>query len=384
MADFPLIAHLIYRLDFGGLETLLVERINRMNPDAYRHAVLCLAGFEPHFAERITRTGVEVIDLGKRPGISLTTHMHVWCVLRRLRPTILHSYNLAALEYGPAALLAGVTVRVHGSHGRDAADPDGTNRLHNLLRRLMTPFYDCCYANSAAMAEWNREVIRVPLHKARLLANGIDTARFTPAVTHNDTGPVVIGTVGRVDAVKDHATLIRAFALLRSQLPEFSARLRLAIVGDGPQLHALRALVASEHLADAVWLPGARTDIPELLRSWRVFANSSIAEGMPASVLEAMACGLPVVATHVGGTAEAVEDGETGRLVCPSDPQALADALAAYVRDPAFARWQGAAGRDRVVRRHSMAAMVAAYESMYDSLCQRKLGTSRSVTSCVE
>ena len=383
MADVPLIVHLIYRLDFGGLETLLVERINRMDPGSYRHAVLCLAGFEPRFAERIEHEGVEVADLAKQPGLSLATHLHVWRALRRLRPAVLHTYNLAAIEYGPAALLAGVSVRVHGSHGRDAADPGGTNRLHNFLRWLMTPFYDCCYANSAAMAEWNRKVIRVPAHKVQLLPNGIDTERFVPAATHDEGGPIVIGTVGRIDAVKDHATLVRAFALLRSQLPELSARLRLAIVGDGPQLHTLQALVVAEQLADAVWLPGARTDIPGLLRSWRVFVNSSIAEGMPASVLEAMACGLPVVATRVGGTVDAVEDGETGRLVGPSDPQALADALAGYVNEPAFARWHGAAGRERVLRRYGMAAMVAAYQSMYDVLCQRKLGIARSVT-CVE
>lgn len=383
MPDLPLIAHLVYRLDFGGLETLLVERINRMKPDSYRHAVLCLAGYEPRFAGRIASAGVELADLGKQPGLSLATHLHTWRLLRRLRPAVLHAYNLAAIEYGPAALLAGVPVRIHGSHGRDAADPGGTNRRHNLLRRLMTPFYDCCYANSAAMAEWNRKVIRVPAHKSRLLANGIDTDRFTPASAPDDSGMIVIGTVGRVDAVKDHATLVRAFGLLRCQVPELSARLRLAIVGDGPQLHALRALVVAEHLADAVWLPGARTDIPELLRSWRVFANSSIAEGMPASVLEAMACGLPVVATHVGGTPEAVEDGETGRLVAPSDPHALAEALAGYVRNPALARWHGAAGRERVLRRHSMAAMVAAYGAMYEALCRRKLGMARSLT-CVE
>lgn len=384
MADAPLIVHLIYRLDFGGLETLLVERINRMDARSYRHAVLCLAGFEPRFAERIARTGVEVADLGKQPGLSLATHLQVWRTLRRLRPAVLHAYNLAAVEYGAAALLAGVPVRIHGSHGRDAADPDGANLLHNFLRRAMTPFYDCCYANSAAMAEWNRRVIRVPAHKAHLLPNGIDTERFSPVVSHDGAGPIVIGTVGRVDAVKDHATLVRAFGLLRNQLPELAARLRLAIVGDGPQLHALRALVVSERLADSVWLPGARTDIPGLLRCWRVFANSSIAEGMPASVLEAMACGLPVVATRVGGSVEAVEDGETGLLVTPSDPHALADGLAQYVREPALAHWHGAAGRERVLRHYSMEAMVTAYEAMYDALYLRKLGIARSVTSCVE
>ena len=101
-------------------------------------------------------------------------------------------------------------------------------------------------------------------------------------------------------------------------------------------------------------------------------------------MLEALACALPVVATTVGGIVDAVGDNETGRLVPPSDPRALADALEPYVRDAAIGRWHGAAGRDKVVRDYSMGAMVAAYESMYDALCERKLGYVRSVTSCVE
>ncbi|HYE40673.1 MAG TPA: glycosyltransferase [Ramlibacter sp.] len=384
MHQVPLVAHLIYRLDFGGLETLLVERINRMPAASYRHAVLCLAGYDPRFADRISHAGVEVIDLGKRPGLSLDTHIRVWQAMRRIEPAILHTYNLPGVEYALAGWLAGVPIRVNGAHGRDASDPNGTNRLHNLLRRLMMPFYDCCYANSAAMLGWLRDTVGMPAHKARLLDNGIDTERFSPAARYNGLGPIVIGTVGRIDAVKDHATLMHAFLLLRERVPELRDRLRLAIVGDGPLLPALRALAVNEGIAHCVWLPGARTDIPAILRSWRVFANSSIAEGMPASVLEAMACALPVVATRVGGIVDAVGDNETGRLVPPSDPRALADALEPYVRDAAIGRWHGAAGRAKVVRDYSMGAMVAAYESMYDALCERKLGYVRSVTSCVE
>ncbi|HEY1042889.1 MAG TPA: glycosyltransferase [Telluria sp.] len=384
MDQVPLVAHLIYRLDFGGLETLLVERINRMPASSYRHAVLCLAGFDHRFADRIKRAGVEVIGLGKRPGLSLGTHVRVWQELRRIQPVILHTYNLPAVEYALAGLLAGVPIRVNGSHGRDAADPDGINPVHNCLRRLMAPLYDCCYANSAAMLAWLRHTLRIPAHKSRLLDNGIDTERFSPSARYDGEGPIVIGTVGRVDAVKDHATLVGAFLLLRARMPELQERLRLAIVGDGPLLASVRAMTVSEGIAHCVWLPGSRTDIPAILRGWRVFANSSIAEGMPASVLEAMACALPVVATHVGGIVDAVGDGETGRLVPPSDPQALADALEPYVRDAALGRWHGAAGRDKVVRNYSMAAMVAAYESMYDALCERKLGYVRSVKSCVE
>ncbi|GGZ09092.1 TIGR03088 family PEP-CTERM/XrtA system glycosyltransferase [Pseudoduganella plicata] len=385
MHEIPLIVHLIYRLDFGGLESLMVERINRMPPDRYRHAIVCLTGFDPAFAKKITRSDVALHALHKQPGLSLRTHVALWQLLRQLQPAVLHSYNLSAIEYAPVALAAGVPVRVNGAHGRDADDPDGTNRKHNLLRRLMVPFYHCCYANSAAMEAWNRNVIGVPAYKSRMLANGIDAERFHPPagpVAPRDT--IVIGTVGRLQAVKDHATLIDAFALLRARIPDHAGRLRLAIVGDGPLRQTLRDKVAAEGLQDAVWLPGARTDVADLLRGFDIFAMSSIAEGTPGSALEAMASGLPVVGTRVGGIPEVIADASTGLLVPASSPAAMAAALEQYVLAPELARRHGAAGRERVLRHYSMTAMVAAYQEMYDALCERKIKTKGALPSCVE
>lgn len=391
MNDIPLIVHLIYRLDFGGLETLMVERINRMPASAYRHAIVCLTDYNAAFANKISRPDVAIHTLHKQPGQSPGTHVKLWRLLRRLRPAILHAYNLSAVEYGPAALLAGVPVRISGAHGRDHDDPHGTNRKHNALRRLMVPFYDCCYANSAAMETWNRHVIRVPAHKCRMLANGIDAERFHPRVTGEAVLPegtpfgaehIVIGTVGRVQAVKDHATLIDAFALLCDMVPAMPVR--LAIVGDGPLLEAMREKVAALDLRDRIWLAGARADVAQVLRSLNVFAISSIAEGTPGSALEAMASGLPVVGTRVGGIPEVVDDGVTGTLVAASDPAALAAALEGYVLDPALAARHGSAGRERVLRNYSMTAMVAAYHGLYDTLCERKIKKRGAVTSCAE
>jgi sugar transferase (PEP-CTERM/EpsH1 system associated) len=386
-ADAPLVVHLIYRLDFGGLENLLVERINRMPAGAYRHAVVCLTDYTG-FAQKIRRPDVALHALHKKPGLSLGTHGALYKLLRRMRPAVLHTYNLSAIEYAPVGLLAGVPVRINGAHGRDANDPTGSNRKHNLLRRLMLPFYDCCYANSADMQEWNRAVIGVPEHKSRLLANGIDTDKFAPrdacaSPLPFDHSCIVVGTVGRVQDVKDHATLLKAFLLLRERLPEQRERLRLAVVGDGPLLSALRAQAAAAGVEQQVWLPGARTDVADILRGLSVFAMSSIAEGTPGSALEAMASGLPVVGTRVGGIPEVIDDGVTGYVVPPSDPAAMAAALERYVRDPALAARHGAAGRERVMRNYNMAAMVSAYQSLYDTLCERKLKFRKPI-KCVE
>jgi sugar transferase (PEP-CTERM/EpsH1 system associated) len=382
----PLVVHLIYRLDCGGLENLLIERINRMPAHCYRHAVVCLTAHTA-FASRIRRSDVGLYALHKPPGAALATHALLWRLLLRLRPAILHSYNLSALEYAPVALLAGVPIRINGAHGRDAADPHGANRKHRLLRRLMLPFYDHCYANSIDLLDWSRERIGVPSNKSRLLPNGVDTDHYRPANPADGDGPVrrhfgagpliVIGSVGRLEAIKDHASLVRAFLSLAARRPDLRPRLRLVLAGDGPLRAALLAQVAEAGAEARVWLPGARADIAELLRELDVFAMPSLAEGTPGAALEAMASGITVVASRVGGLCEVVRHRMTGTLVPPVDSEALARAIESYVDDPELAARHGSAGRERVLRHYAMSNMVAAYQALYDELCERKLTTGK-------
>lgn len=391
MNNIPLVAHLIYRLDFGGLETLVVECVNRMPADKYRHAIICLTDYNADFAKKITKPGVEIYAMHKPPGPGLKTHADIWKLVRKLRPAVLHTYNLSAIEYSAAAALAGVPVRVHAEHGREATDPDGKNPKHNLLRRLMMPFVDVYVPVSGDLQRWLTAVIRVPDRKNLLVNNGVDTARFAPVAGDAPVRPhpfaegcFVIGTVGRIQEVKNQHALIDAFIRLLDMLPYERPRLRLAIVGDGPLLPAIREKIAAAGIADLVWLPGARSDIAEIMRSFSVFALSSIAEGTPVTILEAMSCGLPVVATRVGGIPEVVVDGETGQIVPPSDPAALANALAEYARQPELGTRHGASGRARIEQTYSLAGMLSAYTQLYDSLRARKTKLHGSYTSCAE
>ena len=385
----PLVVHLVYRLDIGGLETLLVDTINRMPPERYRHAVVCLTDYTD-FARRITRPGVELFALHKPPGAAPRTHLDLWRLLRRLRPAILHTYNLGCYEYGATALAAGVPVRIHAEHGRDAGDPQGLNRKHNLLRRLVAPCIDRIVPVSRDLHDWLRDTVGIGQAKLALIDNGVDTERFRPALPtdtaaepwQDDPEAFVIGTVGRLQDVKDQATLVAAFALLRTMLPQ--ARLRLVLVGDGPLRAALEAQVAAAGLQDCVWLAGPRADVAPPMRTFSLFALSSIAEGTPVTLLEAMASGLPVAASAVGGIPDLVQDGAMGALVPARDPERLADALAAYVRDPALARAHGAAGRAHVERRYSMRAMLDSYIALYDGLCGAKMKTNKAITPCAE
>lgn len=374
-AQRPLVVHLVYSLDVGGLETLLVDCINRMPPEKYRHAVVCLTRYTD-FAARITQPGVELFALNKPPGNGLQVHVDFWKLMRKLAPSILHTYNLAAMEYNFTAACAGIPVRVHAEHGREASDPHGLNKKHNFLRRRLAPFIDRYIPVSDDLQRWLDQVVGIPKAKNLLIKNGVDTTRFQPradAVTAAPWRPddIVIGAVARVQEVKNHRSLVAAFALVRERLPHLRERLRLSILGDGPLLGAIKTQVQEAALQDVVWLPGARADVAELLHGFDIFALPSLAEGTPVSLLEAMACGLPTVCSRVGGIPEVVTDGMHGTLV-PVEVEALADALARYVQDPALASRHGAAARARIEEKYSMAAMLGAYCALYDSLLARK------------
>lgn len=373
----PLIVHLIYRYALGGMEVQLTERLNRMPKERYRHAIVSLAEADREFAKRLKRQDVAIHDLGKQPGPGLGMHAKLWRLLRTLRPAVLHTYNLSAIEYGVTALAAGVPVRINGAHGREAEDLHGERTRHRLLRRCLVPFYDCCYANSRAMEAWNRERVGVPTARSRFLPNGVDIDRFIPRFDRGGAGAVV-GTVGRLDPVKDQATLIDALALLQQRV----AAVRLIIVGKGPCLRDLRLRAEQRGVAHLCSI-ASRADVLPLLQQMTVFVLPSLAEGTPGAVLEAMACGLPIVASRVGGVPELVEDGVSGTLVDPGNAQALASAIERYICTPSLARQHAWAARQAAEGR-SMQASADAYLAMYDALCARKLRTEGMVPQCVE
>lgn len=382
----PLIVHLLYRLDVGGLETLLLDCIARMPYGRYRHAIVCLDDVGA-LGARATALGIELYALHKLPGLAPATHIALWKLLRTLRPALLHTYNLAAIEYQLTAVLAGVPARVHAEHGRDISDPDGSNRRHNLLRRLVSPLLHYWVPVSNNLKQWLADEIGVPGYKNQLVANGVDTARFRPDAPLQPffgSECFVIGTVGRLDAVKNHAMLIDAFILLCARLPAHAARLRLVIVGDGPCMAALRARVDRAGLQRVALLAGARADIAPLMRAFSVFALPSVAEGTPVTLLEAMASGLPVVATSVGGVPEVVGHGQTGHLVPSGDAEAMATALAAYCLAPATVKVHGLAGRQRVQQYFNIDSTVHDYLDIYDSLTHSRPPRQMENMPCAE
>jgi sugar transferase (PEP-CTERM/EpsH1 system associated) len=377
-----LIVHVVHRLDYGGLENGLVNLINRLPDDRLRHAVVCLAGYTT-FAERLEKD-VELVDLNKQPGKDLGLYVRLYRTFRRLRPALVHTRNLATIEAQLPAFLAGVPARVHGEHGWDVHDLGGVNPRYRLLRRAVRPLVQRYVPLSGELERYLVDRIGVAPAKITRICNGVDLERFRPRRLSDDSpwpagfaaeDAIVIGSVGRMEEVKDPLNLVDAFLELWRRDAPWSERLRLVMVGDGRlREEAVRRLEAAG-AADRAWLPGARSDTPELLRAMDLFVLPSLAEGISNTILEAMASGLAIVATVVGGNAELVEEGRTACLVPSASPSALADAVASYLGEPRRLREHGEAARRRAEARFGIDDMVARYLGVYEGL----LGVRRTL-----
>jgi sugar transferase (PEP-CTERM/EpsH1 system associated) len=374
-----LVAHVIQRLAVGGLENGLVNLINHMPPNRYRHAIICLST-ATDYAGRIERDNVPVIELHKRPGQDLGVHGRYYKVLRSLRPDIVHTRNLAALEFQPGAALAKVPGRIHGEHGRDIYDLDGTNFKYQALRKLTRGFIHHYIAVSRDLSRWLVDTLKTQGARVSQIYNGVDTMKFRPLAGNvsaiippsiRSQKTFVIGTVGRMEAVKDQLILVQAFLRLLEIDPKLRDCIRLVIVGNGPLREQAIQMLKWREAEQLAWLPGERSDIPELLRAMDLFVLPSLSEGISNTILEAMATGLPVIATDVGGNPELVRDGETGMLVPHSDPDALAKALHAYCIDRGKGRSQGLAGRKTVEASFGLSNMVDRYADVYDRVLAR-------------
>jgi sugar transferase (PEP-CTERM/EpsH1 system associated) len=379
----PLIAHVVFRFDFGGLENGIVNLVNRLPADRFRHAIVALDGIGEDFSRRLQRPDVEVVSIDKRPGKDLASYYRMWRTLRRLGPAVVHTRNLGTLDMQLAAAAAGIGRRIHGEHGWSPADPQGLDPGNLRLRRLLRGLPQVYVAMSRDIAGWLEQTVGVPAARVRQLYSGVDTERFGPEgpvpsdVPWRRAGgqagaPVVLGTVGRLDPIKNHAGLLRAFRTILDRHPDWRGVLRLIIAGDGPLRGQLAARARELGLEDSVWLPGARSDVPELMRAMDVFVLPSINEGISNTVLEAMATARPVVAGRVGGNPELIVDGATGALFDPDDPNGLATAVENYVQHPSLRQCHGQAARERVVRRFSLDAMVDRYSALYDEVLGRR------------
>lgn len=310
--------------------------------------------------------GLTLWELSKGPGLDLRLARSLASLARRSGADVLHAHNTLSLLY---AVMAGFITRkpvLATLHGANYEGPARHRKLRRWLARRCAAV--ACVSQDALAAA--REQDRIDPKRLRLVYNGIDLGEIAAAAPQREAardglsleaGQAAIISVGRLSPEKDYGTLLAAVGELagREDAP------CLLLVGDGPERSKLEQKARELGLGQAVRFLGARGDVPRLLAASDLFALSSLSEGVSMALLEAMAAKLPVVATNVGGNPEVVLPGDTGLLVPPADPQALARGLAQILDDPTQAQAMGRAGAARVQERFSLEAMCRAYAELY-------------------
>jgi len=363
-AGTPRVVQVIPSLQVGGLQKTVVRLVHHFGP-RIEHLVLTPAGDGP--LRTTFPEGVPVLSMAERRLSGKWNALGMACIFRAYRPDIVHARNWTCIDAIVGARLAAVPIVIHGEHGREASDPEGRNRFRRRARRWLSPLITRFVPVSRDLSRWLVNEVGIPAEKVTQIYNGVDTEAFTPGTRDSarlalgiPDDCLVIGTVGRLDPVKDHHGLVQAFR----QVAE-SRHCLLFIVGGGPGRPELERLLRATGLGDRVRLLGERHDVSLILPALDIFTLPSLGEGTSNAILEAMATGLPVVATRVGGNPELVEDGISGTLVEPRSSDALARGFRCYLDDPALIRKHGAAGRRRALKDFSLDRMLAAYEALY-------------------
>ena len=323
-------------------------------------------------AGAIARSGVPVGDLGVHSKGDLGCVLRLWRYLRRTRPTILHAFNFHA---GLLARLVGkgaarVPIVIYSEASTELAKPLARIRIDAWTAR----WADGVYVNAEAIGRVLARREGIPVNRIWTVPTGIDVAHFAPRPVDEslrarlglERGDRAVMNVGRLAAYKGQEFLIRAMPeVLRAE-----PRARLVLIGDGPRHGEFQGLAAALNVSERVVMAGEQQDVAPILAGADLFVLPSTEEGLPHALLEAMAMGVPSVATAVGGVPELLEG--CGALVPPADPGALARAILDLLGDRDRALAWARAGRERVCRSYSLHRMVEATDAMYRALLQER------------
>lgn len=363
------IFHVFYSFNMGGLENGVVNLVNRLNADRFEHEICCL-GTAGIAAKRLEQNW-PLFEMHKQEGNDWRMILRLIRLIRAQQPNIVHTRNWGSIDAIFAAKAAGVSRIIHGEHGWNIDDPRGQNPMRKRLRCLFSPLVNHFVAVSADIQNWLIRDVGINEKKVSVILNGVDTHKFHPgehARLRQTLGisisDCVIGCVSRFDPVKNHPLLLKAFARLNHRRP-----LHLILLGDGPERSSLMTLRDSLPCRDRIHFLGHRDDVAEVLRMMDVFVLPSKSEGVCNALLEAMATGLPTIATAVGGNMELIQDNLTGFLVPSDNEEKMLKALNRLLKDASgIGKQIGINARKRVETEFSIQRMVSAYESLYLSV----------------
>jgi len=385
-ADRLRVLHIISYMGRGGAEMGILKLIAGLG-EGFEHRICTTRGFDTDFVrssfseEKMYFAGTSDLKL-QFPLFRLAR------ILRRYRPHIVHTRNWGAIEAVAAAKLAGVPVVIHSEHGYEVDMFAGLPVRRRLFRRAAYAMADAVFAVTRELRDFHACQAWIHPERIGVIYNGVDTKRFAPsretriAMRRKLALPeesFVVGAVGRLVPIKDHQTLLKAAALLSGS----GIDVRVLLVGSGPERERLQGR-ATDALEGRVCFAGDSDRVAEMLNAMDVFVLPSLGEGMSNTLLEAMACGLPVLATNVGGNPEIIENNVNGCLFAPGDAEWLASKLKLLARDPALIHQLGTAARNRAIESFSLSRMLETYRSFYLDLAARgRVAAARTDTADV-
>jgi len=360
---------LLHTLSVGGAE-ILAARLARRLKSEYRFVFICLDGLGS-LGDELRGGGFTVRVLNRRSGLDWRCARRLAEIIRTERIDLVHAHQYTPFFYGAVSRWLGprppVLFNEHGRH-----QPDYPRRKRMLANRVLLRRRDRVVAVGEAVRQALIHNEGIAPCRVGVITNGIPLDRFETSLTHSERGAIraelgiglndlVLIQVARLDYLKDHATAIRTIERVAAARPGT----RLVLVGEGPERGTIENLVLQRALSDHVRLLGQRSDIPRLLAASDIVLLTSISEGIPLTLIEAMAASRPVVSTCVGGVPEVVADGQTGLLAPTRDVAALTEHILRLGDDPDRRERMGRAGRKRAEDLFSEARMHDRYGQLY-------------------
>jgi glycosyltransferase involved in cell wall biosynthesis len=371
------IMQVTFGMNIGGMERVIMELCRYVDPAKYRLSICCISARGP-LADRMESEGVQVVFCKNQSKFGKYFRgFELGRVFREQKVDLLHTHHMPAfIDSTLGALLARVPILINTDHCKQYP----IEMRWQILEKGCSLVADAIVGVSAHTRDELIQYQRIAPSKLHVIRNGIDvtfTRPDTPEDIRRELGlapdDIVIGTAARLEPQKGLDLLIDAVPHIAKVLP----KVRVVIVGGGSLEEELRQRAAALGVGARVIITGYRTDAVDVMRTFDLFVQTSIFEGMPMALLEAMALEKPIVASSVGGVPEVVEDGVTGTLLHDRAPEHLARAVLDFLVDPAVGRRVGAAGRARYEQHFTARAMVSQYEQLYHHFLAQKRALSR-------
>ncbi len=361
------IMHVIYSLGIGGAENILINLINEINQDIFISSICCIekSGI---LATRIKRKDIKIFECYRGKGDYLLP-LKLYKLFKKERVDVVHTYGWSGFDGIVAAKLAGIPLIIHTEVGRDIGEINNLKRRKILGRRLISSLVNHLVTVSEELKDSLIKTSKISPDKIICIHPGVSLEEFEFPIDKNKNkkgigfkeDTIVIGSVGRLDPIKNYPNLIYAAREIINEYPD----IRFVLVGDGPLKNKLESIIKELDLEGKVILLGRVDNVLPFLKIMDIFVLPSFSEGLSVSILESMACGLPIVATNVGGNPEIVLDGVTGILVPPENCSTLAMAIMKLIKNPEIAKEMGIAGQKRIKTEFSFSKMINSYEKLY-------------------